>query len=136
MPERLAVGDEFSESVTFSQDHVRRFTELSGDRNPIHLDAEAAARTPFGRPIVPGMLSASAFTKVLGMDFPGHGTVYLAQTLRFRRPVFVGERYTARCRVLSTEPDRHRAVIETTIVDASGEACLVGEATVLNADRL
>jgi len=133
---RLQVGDEYRATACFSQEQVRQFTELSGDKNPIHLDPEVAARTPFGRPIVPGMLSAAAFTRVFGMEFPGHGTIYLTQSLRFRRPLFVGETYVVRCKVLSTEPERHRAVIETVIEDGGGEVCLTGEASLLNPDRL
>lgn len=136
MQRKLQPGDVHAERLAFSVDQVRLFAELSGDRNPIHFDAEAAARTPFGRPIVPGLLSASVFTKVFGMDFPGHGTVYLSQSLRFRRPLFVGESYRAHFKVLEVEPERHRAVIETNIVDEDGELCLVGEARVQNPERL
>jgi acyl dehydratase len=67
----------YSHDFRFSQDEVNRFAEVTGDKNPVHTDADYAAKTMFKRPIMHGMLSASLFSKVFGTLFPGEGTIYL-----------------------------------------------------------
>src|SRR5215217_2340945 len=89
------VGASFEYPFTISQEEVQRFSDLTGDNNPIHLDAEYAATTAFKRPIIHGMLGATVFTKVLGTQFPGFGSIYLKQTLEFLRPMFVDTDYKA-----------------------------------------
>ena len=89
----IKTGDKYRHEVTYTQEGVIAFAEITGDKNPIHLDPEFAAKTPFGRPIVHGFLSASVFSKVFGMLFPGQGTIYLSQEMSFRAPVFAGEKY-------------------------------------------
>lgn len=66
----IKTGDKYRHEVTYTQEGVIAFAEITGDKNPIHLDPEFAAKTPFGRPIVHGFLSASVFSKVFGMLFP------------------------------------------------------------------
>ena len=95
MKEILAVGDQFSTELFFSQQDVIAFARISGDANPLHLDPDFAAQTLFKRPIMHGMLSASVFSRVLGMDFPGPGTVYLSQSLEFKAPMYVDTVYRA-----------------------------------------
>src|SRR5918992_4164530 len=90
------VGDSAEISKTITDEDIRTFSELTGDRNPVHLDDEYAARTRFGRRIAHGMIAASLLSAVLANELPGHGTVYLSQTLRFNAPVFLGDTVTAR----------------------------------------
>lgn len=66
----IKTGDKYRHEVTYTQEGVIAFAEITGDKNPIHLDPEFAAKTPFGRPIVHGFLSAAVFSKVFGMLFP------------------------------------------------------------------
>jgi acyl dehydratase len=134
MTEMLTVGDHFSSEVCFSQEDVIAFARISGDANPLHLDPDYAAQTLFKRPIMHGMLSASVFSRVLGMDFPGPGTVYLSQSLEFKAPMYVDTVYRAHFQIRSIE--KSRATIETWIEDASGKVTLSGEAVVLNRARL
>ena len=82
----IKTGDKYRHEVTYTQEGVIAFAEITGDKNPIHLDPEFAAKTPFGRPIVHGFLSASVFSKVFGMLFPGQGTIYLSQEMGMRKP--------------------------------------------------
>jgi acyl dehydratase len=134
---KISTGDSFSYEFTFSQKDVDAFVALSGDSNIIHNDATAAAESPIGKMAVPGILTATIFSKVLGTMFPGHGTVYRSQNLDFRRPVLLGVRYVARFKVQEVVPQRHRALIETTVAEeASGEECLRGTAVVINFSRL
>src|SRR5215204_1972511 len=95
----LKVGDSAETRKTIADEDVRAFAELTGDRNPVHLDEEYAASTRFGRRIAHGMLGASLISAVLANELPGRGTVYLSQTLRFTAPVFLGDTVTARVTV-------------------------------------
>lgn len=117
----------------FSQADVIDFARVTGDNNPLHLDAEFAATTPFKRPIIHGMLGASVFTKVLGTEFPGYGSVYLAQTLEFLRPMFVDTEYEAAFTVKTINPDKHTAEIFGEIRDAqTGKVTTRGTATLMH----
>lgn len=129
----LRLSDRYRTRFRFTQADVDRFAEVTGDRNPIHSDPEAAAAGVFKRPIMHGFLSASIFSRLLGMDFPGAGTIYLSQELRFKKPMFVDTDYEAELTVLEVHPDRHIAVIDTRIVDvASGDETLLGVARIMN----
>ncbi|MCU0450012.1 MAG: MaoC family dehydratase [Bernardetiaceae bacterium] len=116
----------------FSQAEVEAFAQVTGDHNPLHLDAAFAQTTQFKRPIVHGMLGASVFSRVMGMEFPGPGSIYLSQTLQFKRPMYVGEPYEAVFTVLQTDLVKRRAVIQTQIFQAeTGKIAVDGQAEVL-----
>jgi 3-hydroxybutyryl-CoA dehydratase len=129
----IAVGDSAEMSCTASADLVAAFVTLSGDRNPIHRDAAFAASTPFGEPIAPGMLTAALIAAVIGSELPGPGCVYLSQSLKFLRPVRLGDTITARVEVVETVRDRNRVRLRTECINATGEVVLVGEAWVMPA---
>ena len=121
----------------FSQADVVDFARVTGDNNPLHLDAEFAATTPFKRPIIHGMLGASVFTKVLGTEFPGYGSVYLAQTIEFLRPMFVDTDYEAVFTVKSTNPDKHTAEILGELRDVqTGKVTTRGVATLMHREKI
>ncbi len=87
----LQVGDAFTVTRTISEEDVRLFAQVSGDDNPIHLDADYAAQhAPGGKPIVHGVLLLGIVSKVLGRDFPGAGSVAVSISAKFLRPVPVG----------------------------------------------
>ena len=128
-----AVNATFDHFFQFTQDQVVRFAELTGDDNPLHLDAEYAATTNFKRPIIHGMLGATVFTKVLGTQFPGFGSVYLKQTLEFLRPMFVDTEYKAVFTIKSIQEEKHIAEIATEIVDVGTRKVVTrGVATMIN----
>ena len=87
----MKVGDTAALTVTVSDEMVRRFSELTGDRNPVHLDDAFAQRTRFGQRIAHGMIAASQISAVIGNTLPGPGAIYLSQTLQFLAPVFIGD---------------------------------------------
>ena len=117
----------------FSQTDVADFARVTGDDNPLHLDADFAAQTPFKRPIIHGMLGASVFTKVLGTEFPGYGSVYLGQTLEFLRPMFVDTDYEATFTVHSIDATKHTAQILGEIRDVqTGKVTTKGMATLMH----
>jgi 3-hydroxybutyryl-CoA dehydratase len=95
-------GQSASFRKTFTDDDVRRFIEITGDTNPLHIDDEFAARTQFGRRIIHGMLTASLFSTMVGTLLPGTGAIYRSQTLRFLLPVYVGDTVTGRLVIRSS----------------------------------
>jgi 3-hydroxybutyryl-CoA dehydratase len=127
----LSVGDAAEISRTVTDEDVRAFAELTGDRNPVHLDDEYAAETRFGRRIAHGMLGASLISAVLANELPGRGTVYLSQTLRFTAPVFLGDTVTARVVVKHVREDKPIVTLETVCTNQRGERVVEGEAVVL-----
>jgi acyl dehydratase len=127
----------YTHEFSFSQDEVNRFAEVTGDKNPVHIDAEYASKTMFKRPIMHGMLSASLFSKVFGTLFPGEGTIYLKQSLAFLKPMYVDTTYEAVFTIKEVIREKNRAVVETLIKDkSSGNVCTSGEATVMNVDKI
>ena len=127
------VNSSFDHYFRFTQEEVQRFAELTGDNNPLHLDAAYAATTNFKRPIIHGMLGATVFTKVLGTQFPGFGSIYLKQTLEFLRPMFVETDYKAVFTIKTIQEEKHIAEISTEIVDINTKKVVTrGIATMIN----
>jgi 3-hydroxybutyryl-CoA dehydratase len=116
---------------TITEADVETFASLTGDRNPVHVDQAYAARTRFGGRIAHGLLTAGLISTVLGMHLPGPGAIYLSQSLRFRRPVRIGDAITAEAEVVAYDPDRRRLTLRTTWTNQHGEVVLDGEAVVL-----
>lgn len=133
----IELNQVYTHDFKFSQDEVNRFAEVTGDKNPVHTDADYAAKTMFKRPIMHGMLSASLFSKVFGTLFPGEGTIYLKQSLSFLKPMYVDVNYEAVFTVKEIIKEKNRATVETQIKDKStGVVCTTGEATVMNIDKI
>ena len=129
----LKLADRYTARFRFSQADVDRFAEVTGDLNPIHSDPAYAATTFFKRPIMHGFLSGSIFSRLLGMHFPGAGTIYVSQELQFKKPMFVDTEYEAELTVLELRPERHLATIATRIHDVErNEVTLSGMAVIMN----
>jgi len=128
---KLNVGDTAEISKTITESDIEAFAEVTGDRNPVHLDEEFAKTTRFGRRIAHGMLTASLISSVLANQLPGEGSVYLGQTLQFVAPVFPGDEITARVTVTEVRENRPIVKLETVCVNQRGETVIRGEATVL-----
>lgn len=129
-PALLTLGARASRSYTFTPEAVAQFAALVGDGNPIHLDAEYAASTRFGRPIVHGVFVASLISAVLGEQLPGPGSVYLGQTLRFEAPVYVGDTVIASAEVIAVREGKRIVTLRTECVNADGARVISGEAIV------
>ena len=119
-------GQHVSFSKTFTEDDLRRFIEITGDVNPLHVDEEFAASTPFGRRVLHGMLTASIFSTMVGMLLPGTGAIYRSQTIRFLLPVHIDETVTAHFVVRSVDRAKHRLEIEAWIENEAGEHVIEG----------
>jgi 3-hydroxybutyryl-CoA dehydratase len=124
----LQIGDKFSLEYECTDQRVRQFAEVTGDKNPVHLDAKFAEKSIFGGRIVHGMLLAGAISRALGCDFPGAGTIYMSQKLKFLAPVFVGETIHVELKVAELK-SKGNAVITTTIT-CNDKVVVEGEAFV------
>ncbi len=127
----VQIGDTASRTITVTDEQIRAFAQASGDHNPVHLDDDYAAQTPFGRRIAHGMLTASFISAILGNDLPGPGTIYLGQDLKFKAPVHIGDTITATVEVVKYREDRRIATLRTTCTNQEGKVVLEGEAVVI-----
>ena len=92
----LRIGDTAEVTKTFFKDDVDKFAALTGDYSRLHTDAEFAKKTPYGKPVVHGVLAASLISTVMGTKLPGEGTVFIEEQVRFLKPVFYGDMITAK----------------------------------------
>lgn len=128
--EELTVGRTSQFAKTITEADVTLFAGVTGDFNPVHIDAVAAAKTRFGGRIAHGMLSAGLISAAIANRLPGPGSIYLAQTLRFTLPVRIGDTVTATITVLELMPKR-RVKLSTICTNQNGETVIEGEATVM-----
>ncbi len=127
----VKIGDSFSTSREVTDELVRKFADVSGDYNPLHLDDEFAANTRFGKRIAHGMLSGAFISAVLGYELSDRKIVYLSQTLKFTKPVFIGDTVTATATVTSIREDKPVVTLETVCTNQNGEVLVKGEAAVM-----
>lgn len=127
----LKIGDTASLSKTFTDDDVQQFAAISGDKNPVHLDAEYAARTPFKKRIAHGMLTAGLISAVLGTKLPGEGSIYINQSLNFRAPVYLNDTITARVEVINIHKRKPIVTFKTVCTNQDDLVVLEGEAVLL-----
>ena len=129
----MKIESMYSEDFVITQDEVNAFSEITGDKNPIHIDADYASKTVFKKPIIHGFFAGSKISKVFGMSFPGEGTIYLSQDMKFLKPMFVENVYTVEFKVMETNIERMRLTIETRIFEKStGINVIIGKALVQN----
>ena len=126
--EDLSVGMTAGFTKTVTDADLVLYAGVSGDTNPVHIDEEYAAATPFKGRIAHGMLTASFISAVLGTILPGPGAIYLSQSLRFKAPVRPGETVRAVARVTAIDEQRKRVTLET--------VCTVGDRTVIEGEAL
>ncbi|HZZ31718.1 MAG TPA: MaoC family dehydratase [Phenylobacterium sp.] len=126
--DELSVGQSAERTHTVGAADIEAFAAVSGDVNPVHMDEAYAKTTAFGGRIAHGMLSAAYISAVLGNDLPGPGAIYLSQSLRFRRPVKIGDPVVARVTVKVLDAAKGHATLET--------ACLVNGKTVVDGEAL
>lgn len=124
-----AQGATAQRTRTTSMRDVEMFTAMTGDRNPIHYDADLAAKSPFGRLIVQGGVTTGLLNAVVAEDLPGPGTVFLETNWKFVKAVGVGETITASVTVEHVRDDKPICKLETVIRNADGETCVHGTAT-------
>ncbi|BBP81787.1 MaoC family dehydratase [Pseudomonas sp. No.21] len=126
----LEVGQKASYAKTVEERDIQLFAALSGDRNPVHLDAEYAAGTIFKERIAHGMFSGALISAAIACELPGPGTIYLGQQLKFTRPVKLGDALTVELEILEKLP-KNRVRIATRVFNQNAEQVVDGEAEVL-----
>lgn len=127
----FAVGQWAEHAKTVTETDVVLYAGITGDMNPVHIDAVAAASSSFGERIAHGMLTAGFISAALAMKLPGPGTIYLSQSLRFLRPVRIGDTVTARVEVTEVLHDKRRLRLSTRCRNQQGELVVDGDAVVL-----
>ena len=124
----LTVGQKATRSLTLTEEHVRKYSEITGDRNPLHFDPAFAAGTRFGRLVVQGGLTTGLLHALVAQDMPGPGTVFLSQNWKFTAPVFIGDTITAEAEVVSVHPSKPVTQLSIKVRRQDGETVLEGEA--------
>ncbi|MBB1474344.1 MaoC family dehydratase [Shewanella sp. SG41-3] len=109
----LEVGMFASYSQTISEADIKSFAGISGDRNPVHLDSEYAEKSMFKKRIAHGMISSSFFSALFGTKLPGEGCVYVSQSLKFRKPVYIDDTVVATVMVERIEKEKRRVYFNT-----------------------
>ena len=126
----IKTGDEASLTRTITDADIVNFAELTGDMNPVHLDAEYAAKSTFGKRIAHGMLMAGLVSAVLGMQLPGPNSNYLGQDLKFTAPVKIGDTVKVVVTVTEKRDDKRTIKLRTTASNQRGEMVIDGTAAV------
>lgn len=129
--EEIKVGDRAVLQRRITGEDIEKFAEVTGDKNPVHLDEEYAKASFFGRRIAHGMLTAGLISNLLGNVLPGPGTVYLRQELKFLAPVYPGDTIEAGVEVLEKNDAKKILRLKTSCRNQEGKAVLEGEALVM-----
>lgn len=132
--EDLEIGQAHETVHMIREEDITKFAEVSGDYNPLHMDDEFAAQTPFGQRIAHGALTASYISGILGNNLPGPGAIFTGLSMRFRRPVFIGDEVTVRAEV-SEKNDRGNRVTMKVACIVKGKKVITGEAQVVAPSR-
>ena len=127
----IKVCDHYEKDFLVTDQKVRIFAEISGDDNPLHVNDEFAAKTRFGKRIAHGILITSFISKVIGRDFPGDGTIYVSQQVKFKRPVFIDDKVTVKIEVLEKIDAKKRLILATDVLNKDKKIVIEGKAEVM-----
>ncbi len=131
----IKLGETASQVKTIRERDIELFGEITNDYNPAHFDSEYAKGTMFKHRISHGMLIGSLFSKVFGMDLPGRGSIYLTQSLRFRRPVYFEDIITATVKVVDIDVMKNRVRFECTATNQNDVVVVLGEAEIMPPEK-
>jgi acyl dehydratase len=124
----ISTGQKVTRSQTLTAEHVRKYSEITGDYNPLHYDEAFAAGTKFGRLVVQGGLTTGLLHALVATDLPGPGTVFLSQNWKFTAPVYIGDTITAEAEVVSVHATKPVTQLQIRVTRQDGETVLEGEA--------
>lgn len=127
---KFQVGQRASLEKVFTDEDVRTFAKISLDANPVHLSEEYAQNTIFKGRIIHGFLSGSLISAIIGTILPGEGTIYLNQTMNFRKPVRVGEKIKATVEIVGIKEEKNILTLNTYCENERGEMVIEGSAVV------
>jgi len=129
--DEISIGQTASYSRTIGEKEIILFAAATGDVNPVHLDAEFAAGTLFKERIAHGMLTGGIISAALALVLPGPGTIYLGQSLRFQRPVKLGDELTARLQVSAKRDDKKIVTLDCEVLNQHGKTVANGTAEIM-----
>lgn len=129
--DEIQIGDTAEITRTLRKQDIELFAVMSGDVNPAHVDADFAKSDQFHKVIAHGMWGGALISAVIGTELPGPGTIYLNQSLSFRRPVGLGDTVTVRVSVREKTAENKRLVLDCTCLNQAGETVIKGEALVI-----
>jgi phosphate acetyltransferase len=129
--DEIAIGDSAALERTLTMNDIKLFAAISGDINPAHVDEDYARSSRFQAVVAHGMWGGALISTLIGTQLPGPGTIYLGQTLRFRKPVKLGDRLTIRVTVNGKDPQRSRLTLACEALNQAGEQVISGEAEVI-----
>jgi phosphate acetyltransferase len=129
--DEIKIGDTAELTRTLGRQDIELFALMSGDVNPAHVDADYAKSDTFHQVIAHGMWGGALISAVLGTELPGPGTIYLSQSLKFHRPVGLGDTVTVRVRVREKIPDKKRVILDCECVNGAGKVVITGKADVI-----
>ena len=127
----VLLNTSFEFAKTFSENDVNVFAGISEDKNPIHLDEEYASKSIFGKRVVHGILLISMFSKIFGTIYPGEGGIYLSQSVKFTKPVFLDEEIIAKVTLTNFDSSKMQGIFTTNCYNSKGDIVIAGEAKVL-----
>ena len=130
----VSVGQKATREMTVTEEMVAAYAELTGDRNPLHFDAEFAASTRFKGLIAQGGITTGLLHALVAMDMPGAGSVFLNQSWNFPKPVYIGDTIRAEATVKTVHDRRGIVKLDIVIENQDGDAVLSGEATVMQVE--
>jgi 3-hydroxybutyryl-CoA dehydratase len=119
----------YEDKISFSNEQVMQFAEVTGDKNPIHIDSDFAAKSIYGKIIVHGTLIEATFSKNLMLQFPGTAVIIIKRESLFLRPVFVDETYIISCKINFFEDDSNTVNITNSLFTAEGKLCVRSKST-------
>ncbi len=128
--DEIKIGDDASLSRTITEAHIVNYAGITGDMNPIHVDAEYAKQSMFGERVAHGMLVAGLISAVLGTQLPGPNCIYLGQDLKFTAPVKIGDTVKVVVTVTEKRDDKRIIKLQTTASNQRGEVVIDGSAVV------
>ena len=128
--EQLKIGMTAERMHTVTEKDIQAFADVSGDHNPVHLDPEFAATTAFKGRIAHGMLSGAYISATIAGDLPGAGSIYISQTMNFRRPVRIDDTVTTRVEIIAIDTEKARVTLKTTC-SVNNKTVVEGEAVVM-----
>jgi len=127
--DEIRIGQQISYSQTITDSDIKCFAGISGDHNPVHVDEVYASNSRFGKRIAHGLMSAGFFSALFGTKLPGPGCVYVEQTLKFLRPVFIGDTVTASVEVTNIDAKKRRVFFKT-ICTVMNKKVITGQAEI------
>lgn len=125
------IGQRASFTKTVTEADVTTFAGLTGDFNPLHVDAEYAGKSRFGQRVAHGIFTAGLISAVLGTKLPGPGGIYLSQQIEFLAPVFIGDTITATVEVSAWRPEKRIITLKTDAYNQAGKQVVTGQAVLL-----